>query len=139
MTIDSGSHLVGALPGWKCTGPSNIDDVEDKLCDIHFVLTTKALLKNLVLQAQGPMDSFMTTDGTYNLLDTGYPCLNVGTVDSNHHFKRAGLCVSRHQNTDSFNCKLLFENIKTSIRIFLASRFQCCMLAQILPQKSIML
>ena len=31
LTIDSGSHLVGALPGWKCTGPSNIDDVEDKL------------------------------------------------------------------------------------------------------------
>jgi hypothetical protein len=83
------------------------------------------------------MDSFMTTDGTYNLLDTGYPCLNVGTVDSNHHFKRAGLCVSRHQNTDSF--KLLFENIKTSIHMFFASRFQCCMLAQILPQKSIML
>ena len=74
LTIDSGSHLVGALPGWKCTGPSNIDDVED----IHFVVTTKALLKNLVLQAQGPMDSFMTTDGIYNFLDTGYPwpCLN---------------------------------------------------------------
>ena len=127
LTIDSGSHLVGALPGWKCTGPSNIDDVEDKLCDIHFVLTTKALLKNLVLQAQGPMDSFMTTDGTYNLLDTGYPCLNVGTVDSNHHFKRAGLCVSRHQNTDSF--KLLFENIKTSIHIlfgFLLSVLYAC-------------
>ena len=116
LNANSGVHTVGALPGWKCTGPSNVDDLEDSLCDIHFVLTTKALLNQLVAQAQGPMDSFLTSDGTFNLLDTGYPCLNIGTVDSNHEFKRAGLCVSRHQKTESF--KLLFDNVKHSIFMF---------------------
>ena len=69
--------------------------------------------KQIVLQANGPFDSFFSTDGTYNLTDTGFPTINVGTVDSNHHFKRVGLCVNRHENRLSF--ERVFTNINDAL------------------------
>ena len=100
---------MGVLPGWICTCEALVQDIENSDCDIQFVLSSKTMLKQIVLQANGPFDSFFSTDGTYNLTDTGFPTINVGTVDSNHHFKRVGLCVNRHENRLSFEC--VFTNI----------------------------
>jgi hypothetical protein len=99
LNADSAPHTVGVLPGWMATGPSNIEDTN---VNIHFVLTTKTLLYCIVEQAACSFGEFVTVDGTYSLLDIGFPILKLGTVDAMHRYGDVCLCISRHEDETSF-------------------------------------
>jgi hypothetical protein len=99
LTIHSEMHTVGVLPGWIATGPINL---EDSSCNIHFVMTTKRLLSKLVEQANCSFGQLLALDGTYSLLDVGYPVLKFGTMDAKHSYHEVGVCVSRHEDEAAF-------------------------------------
>lgn len=119
LTADSDMHTVGVLHGWKCTGSSNIEHVE---ADVHFIVTTKRLLYNLVEQAQCGFGQFLSIDATYSLLDVGYPVQKLGTVDAAHKYHDAAICIARHENTDSF--ALTFDVVKAALRNFFQFEWQ---------------
>jgi hypothetical protein len=113
LGISSEMHTVGVLPGWVARGPVNI---EDSSVNIHFVLTTKRLLYNLVQQANCSFGQLVALDGTYSLLDLGYPVLKCGTIDAAHRYHDVCVCVSRHENQEAF--KLMLQSIKDSLFLF---------------------
>ena len=55
----------------------------------------------------------MDANQTYNLCSNGYPVTVVGTVDSQHRFKRIALAVSRHEDESAIVHVL--ESIKTAM------------------------
>ena len=119
LSIDSEIHTVGVLPGWRCNGNSNIENVE---ADVHFVVTSKRLLYNLVQQAQVGFGQFLSIDATYSLLDVGYPVQKLGTVDAAHKYYDAGICVARHENEPSF--ALSMDVVKAALFSFFQFKMQ---------------
>lgn len=119
LTVDSDMHTVGVLRGWKCNGTSS---VEDSGADVHFVISTKRLLFNVVQQAACSFGEFLSIDGTYGLLDVGYPVIQVGTVDATHKYYHVAVAVSRHENTESFTQTL--RSVKDSVECFFGYNMQ---------------
>jgi hypothetical protein len=113
LNIASAPHTVGVLPGWRATGPCNI---EDSTVNIHFVLTTKTLLYRIVEQAACSFGQFITVDGTYSLLDIGFPVLKLGTVDALHRYADVCLCISRHEDEAAFHKMIL--SVKEAVFMF---------------------
>jgi hypothetical protein len=52
------------------------------------VVSTRALLRNAILQAENSMPSVQLSDGTYNLLQNGWPTLVLGTIDWDHRLNK---------------------------------------------------
>ena len=48
LILTSSEDTVGVLPGWICTCEALVQDIENSDCDIHFVLSSKTMLKQLV-------------------------------------------------------------------------------------------
>ena len=113
LTVHSELHTVGVLPGWVAKGPVSIQDVSS---DVHFVLTTKGLLRNFVDQANSSFGQLLALDGTYSLLDVGYPVLRCGTIDANHSYHDGAICVSRHEDEAAF--KLMLTSIRDALFLF---------------------
>jgi hypothetical protein len=93
----SEEHDVGVLPGWHVSDAGSCLEKSNKAANLHFTLTTKALLRQAVSQNEGQLCSFVDIDGTYNLVSNGYPCLILGTVDAKHCFRLLGFTVSMHE------------------------------------------
>ena len=113
LSTDSEMHIVGVLPGWVATGPTNI---EDSTVEVHFVITTKRLLYRLVEQAGCEFGQFVSVDGTYSLLESGFPVLKLGTVDAMHKYGDVCWCVSRHEDEGAF-AKMLVS-VKDAVLLF---------------------
>jgi len=90
--------------------------------DVHFVVTSKRLLYNLVQQAQVGFGQFLSIDATYSLLDVGYPVQKFGTVDAAHKYYDAGICVARHENEPSF--ALSMNVVKAALFSFFQFKMQ---------------
>ena len=54
-------------------------------------------------QAECNFGQFLSIDGTYGLLDVGYPVTKVGTVDAIHKYHDVAVAVTRHEHADSFS------------------------------------
>ena len=116
LMVETEMHIVGVLSGWKCEGNVNVEDTE---ADIHFVVTTKRLLFNLVQQAECNFGQFLSIDGTYGLLDVGYPVTKVGIVDAIHKYHDVAVAVTRHEYADSFSQTV--RCVKDAVFLFLDS------------------
>jgi hypothetical protein len=113
LSMESDMHTVGVLPGWVACGPIN---VEDASVEVHFVLTTKRLLYRLVEQAGCDFGQFLSVDGTYCLLENGFPILKIGTVDAMHKYGEVCVCVSRHEDEGAFSKMLV--SVKDAVLLF---------------------
>jgi hypothetical protein len=113
LRMDSPDDEVGVLPGWKANGPAN---AEDAASEIIFFMTSKELMKLIMVQQNGPLKAFVSMDATYKLTICGYPCIVVGTVDVQHHFHLVGLMISRHEDTAAFQKAV--ESIKRALHTF---------------------
>ena len=88
----------------------------DKAENLHFTLTTKALLKQAAEQDKGQLCSFIDADSTFNLLSNGFPCLIQGTVDAKHSFKLMGFTISMKEDEAAFTDA--FKAVKDALRCF---------------------
>jgi len=80
------------------------------------VVTSKALLWNVVKQERSHGESHFYTDATYKLLLNGFSVLTLGTENSNHNFRLIALAISAHENTSSFN--RFFSRVKVSLQSY---------------------
>ena len=80
---------------------------------VIFVLSTKKLLKNAVLQQESNMPTLSCSDATYNLLANKWPTLIMGTLDWQHKFRTVSVGCSSHQDERAF--ELLFLSTKAGI------------------------
>ena len=110
LTSQSGDHDVGVLPGWHVSGLGECLDSKTVAANLHFTVTTKALLHQAIEQDKGQLCSFIDTDGTYSLLSNGYPCLIFGTVDAKHSFHLLGFTISMKEDEWAFTSAL--EQVK---------------------------
>jgi hypothetical protein len=76
-------------------------DVKQKT-QIVCALSTKTLLHNAVKQQDSFVAAFLCIDGTYNLLENSWPCLVIGTVDLNHHFRLIAIAISSAEDEAAF-------------------------------------
>jgi hypothetical protein len=113
----SEEHDVGVLPGWHVSDAGSCLEKSNKAANLHFTLTTKALLRQAVSQNEGQLCSFVDIDGTYNLVSNGYPCLILGTVDAKHCFRLLGFTVSMHEDEAAFASAL--QAVKAAMDTFL--------------------
>jgi len=92
-----------ALPG--AILPEFID-LDSSDLRVVCVLSTRALLRNAIAQQDSSQATFVSMDGTFNLLANGWPTLAFGTVDWNHHFCTIGVSFTSHEDGDAFESSL---------------------------------
>jgi hypothetical protein len=80
--------------------PETVDPMNPQI-KIVAVLSTRALLRNIIRQQHTSMPSFLSCDGTYSLLENGWPTPVFGTVDWNHKFRcvAIGFCTNEDKGT----------------------------------------
>ena len=83
--------------------------------DFFLAFSSKALLKNFVLQSQVShenkyISSIINIDGTYKFLLNGLILLVLGTKDLNHSFRLGSLAIVAHEN-EKVNCKFIESTI----------------------------
>jgi hypothetical protein len=82
---------------------------------VIFVLSTKKLLNNAVIQQASEMATICCSDATYNLLFNKWPVLAMGTLDWAHKFRTISLGVSSHQDQAAF--EVLFASTTEGIQL----------------------
>lgn len=80
--------------------------------DVRIVvsLSTKALLRNAILQQDSSLPSTVCLDGTYNLLANGKPTLILGTLDWWHQFRCIGVVYSSHEDASAYKSSIYSIN-----------------------------
>jgi hypothetical protein len=107
---DSDYDVVGVLPGWEVTTVDGVDIVS-------ITITSKLLLRNIVLQCSGHQPSFFSADGTYKLLVNGYPVIVFGTTDGEHRYKPVSVTISSGETESDYS--RVFQAIKNACLGFL--------------------
>lgn len=85
----------------------NIDDEVDENCSFRFLVSSKALIHNIIDLKK------LHTDATYKLIWQGFPVLVVGQTDNNKKFHPAGMVVSTHEKTEDF--EFMFRSLASAL------------------------
>jgi hypothetical protein len=106
------------LPGAVYPESLEWDDVSR--IRLVFVLSTKALLRNIIHQQDSTMPNLQVCDGTFNLLANGSPTLVLGTLDWDHKFRLEGIGYTSHHDEEAFTA--LYKSAAAGTALIAAGR-----------------
>jgi len=75
--------------------------------DVLLILTSKALMKNVILLNEKYQRCSFYIDATFKLMNNGFVLLTLGTETINHNFLLIACAISAHENTNSYKQFLL--------------------------------
>ena len=79
------------------------------------IMSSKALLQNIIHQNESYGKNYFYTDATYKLLLNGFTLLTLGTENKNHNFKLIACAISSHEDGRSY--ETFFSKIKETLHL----------------------
>ena len=98
------------LPVGACCRPAPFTDeskyllarVEISCSQVCLVLTSLAMLKNLLHSRKLEFGGFFSLDGKHKLTWNGFPVIPMGTCDADQHFMGVAYAIVSHENSEMF-------------------------------------
>ena len=78
------------------------------------IMTSKALLFNVIKQERANQNSFLHVDATYKLLRNGFCLLTLGTENSSHNFRFIACVITSHEDGNSY--ERFLKRIKIALK-----------------------